>query len=328
MADLHLVQVGFFKPILDHLEKEGANVERVLQKAGLNQFRLDSRERYVPAKAMYAFFNAVCRQEGIADLMGEFADLLHFINLAQAAEVIAYSPDLLTSCQVAVQNDQVIFTHERIVLEINGTRAKLSSCLIDNPAPGRDQTEFLNLAFILNAFRIAGGSKWAPLEIHLQHHDAPNLDVLLPIGASTKMYLGQPATAVVFPTIMLAWPMLGQEAQAQLSRDLPEAPATLGSKIEHLLVSNHLEVMPSLKQISEIADIPSRTLQRKLAEEGTAYSAIVDQWRFKTALEMLENPTTRVKEISSALRYANVPNFERAFRRWTRTTPRRFRALI
>ena len=59
--------------------------------------------------------------------------------------------------------------------------------------------------------------------------------------------------------------------------------------------------------------------------ENSSHSLIIDQWRFRKSIQYLDDERLRVKDISDMLGYANASNFERAFRRWTKTTPRRFR---
>jgi AraC-like DNA-binding protein len=163
------------------------------------------------------------------------------------------------------------------------------------------------------------------LEIHIQSRSESNLDVLLPSGSNTKIFLDQPATVVVFPTSILSLPMLGKDLRAELSDSFPVTEPSLSRKIEHLLESGDMEVFPGLSILSDVTGISSRTLQRKLAAEGTSFFDVVDRWRFKAALTMLSDPNTKVYEISDKLLYSNPSNFRRAFHRWTNTTPQRYR---
>jgi AraC-like DNA-binding protein len=68
-----------------------------------------------------------------------------------------------------------------------------------------------------------------------------------------------------------------------------------------------------------------RTLRRRLADEGTRYSDVLDGARRELALELLAagEPVGRV---AARCGFANTRNFARAFRRWTGATPAAFRA--
>jgi AraC-like DNA-binding protein len=320
----HVAQVGFLNPVLDGIQDAGTNIDRLLKHSGLDKFQLDNPENYVPVHSMYALFDDIKRQEGICDLLDQFAEQIQLVSLSQWGEMIAYTPDVLTAIQMAVKYDRVVFSHERAGFEINGTKAKYWQRFIDKPAIGREQADFINFALAINGFRLAAGSDWAPLEIHFQSNCAPDLDRILPGNNNTKILLNQPATAIVFQTSLLSMPMLGKDAPYELTQDF-EMPNTLSNKITTLLDSLQPGFVPNMKLVSDITDSSTRSLQRNLAKESASISQVVDQWRFKKTINFLEDPDVRIKDISEQLGYANVPNFERAFRRWTNTTPNRYR---
>ena len=104
--------------------------------------------------------------------------------------------------------------------------------------------------------------------------------------------------------------------------------SSVSSRIEHILDAYNYETLPNISTFADITDMSSRTLQRRLREEDSSYFEVIDQWRFKKALKLLADPKLKVKDVSEQLFYANVPNFERAFRRWTKTSPNRYRELM
>jgi len=324
MAQLHLVQVGFLKPVLDGLKDSGANVSRLLVSSGLNKFHLADRDQYVPVHSMYSFFDELNRQEGLDDLLGQFSEQIQLNSLSQWGEMIAYTPDMLTAIQAAVKYDGVVISHERAGFEINGVKTKYWQYFSDRQTSGREQADFLSFALAIKGFQLAAGNDWAPLEIHLQSHVVPDLDILLPSGSNTKILLGQAATAIFFPTSMLTKPMLGGNMPEGLATDFPQSK-TLSSKIENLLSSMQPDLIPNIKLVAEITESSTRTLQRNLAKEDTSISNVIDQWRFKKAILLLENSNFRVKNISEQLGYANTPNFVRAFRRWSGVSPNYYR---
>lgn len=326
MAEFHIAQVGFFKPILDGLQGAGANINRLMNSSGLDKFQLHDAEHYVPVQSMYSFFDSIYQCEGIMDLLDEFSEQIQLVSLSQWGEMIAFTPDILSSLQLAVQYDGVVMSHERAGYNVNGVTTTYWQRFTDQTTKGREQADFLSFALAIKGFQLAAGNDWAPLEIHLQSSTAPNLDVLLPSGNNTKVFLGQPASAIVFPTTMLALSMLGKDAPRDMLNHYP-ASITLSSKLENLLDSVRGDLIPNMKLVTEMTELSSRTLQRRLVEEGTSVSGVIDQWRFKKTIQLMRNPRLRIKDISEQLGYANVPNFERAFRRWTNTTPNRYRDL-
>ena len=85
------------------------------------------------------------------------------------------------------------------------------------------------------------------------------------------------------------------------------------------------EGFPDLGRAAGMAGMSVRTLQRRLADEGTSYSRLVDEVRFGMALRRLGAPDTKLIEIAFDLGYSDPAHFTRAFRRWTGVAPREFR---
>ena len=80
-----------------------------------------------------------------------------------------------------------------------------------------------------------------------------------------------------------------------------------------------------LPSISSSLALSSRMLQRKLKEEGTSYSELLDECRQKMALKMIGHNKLPLAEVSYILGFSDQSNFSRAFKRWTGTSPNMFR---
>jgi len=325
--EAQLVQAGFFRPVLDTLQDAGVNIDKLLSKSSLNRFDLEINENYVPVGCMYSLFCEIRQSEGIEDFFGVFGRKLELQGLSDWGEMIAFTPDVLSACQLALKYDNVVQTHERMVLEIDGPVCKVSQYFLDQAQPGREYADYVDFCYMLSGLRLAGGPDWEPLEIHLQSSEAPDFDHLLPRNQHTRIYLGQPMTSVVFPTAMLTSSMLGSGSGGP-ELAIEALPQTLPQVIEELLGSSQQAQIAHLDVIAELLDLSPRTLRRRLTEYDTTFTEVVENWRFKACLHLLEQDNTRVSEIAEQLGYANTPNFERAFRRWTGQTPGNYRDLL
>ena len=81
----------------------------------------------------------------------------------------------------------------------------------------------------------------------------------------------------------------------------------------------------SIDQASEVTRTSVRTLQRRLLTEQKTYSDLVQQCRAKMAGDLLENSDATIAEIADQLGYRNQGNFTRAFYRWAKVSPSKFR---
>ena len=92
-------------------------------------------------------------------------------------------------------------------------------------------------------------------------------------------------------------------------------------RITRFLLTNAYLGVPTLDAIAANLNVSSRSLQRKLQEEGVTYQQLTDSIRKSLALHYLESGRYPVKEVSYILGYNELSAFNRAFRRWTGTTP-------
>jgi AraC-like DNA-binding protein len=82
----------------------------------------------------------------------------------------------------------------------------------------------------------------------------------------------------------------------------------------------------SADNVALLFGIHERTLRKRLTAEGTSLQQLVGQTRFELAKQLLENTRLPIAEIASALHLADAAVFSRAFRKWSKTSPRDWRA--
>ena len=68
-----------------------------------------------------------------------------------------------------------------------------------------------------------------------------------------------------------------------------------------------------------------RTLVRKLAQQGTSFSELVKEARYRMALHYLQNTHHSVEDLAFLLGYSECAAFVRAFKRWNGRTPFEYR---
>lgn len=84
---------------------------------------------------------------------------------------------------------------------------------------------------------------------------------------------------------------------------------------------------PSKTLIAELLAVTPRTLQRRLADEGTGHRELLNQVREDKAKEYLRSEDLSLDDIAFLLGFKDTAVFYRAFKQWTRMTPGEYRAL-
>jgi AraC-like DNA-binding protein len=81
----------------------------------------------------------------------------------------------------------------------------------------------------------------------------------------------------------------------------------------------------SLEDISRRLHLSTRTVERRLHEEGSSLRAIKDALRRDLAMSRLQKSDQSVAQIAASLGYADTSAFFRAFTVWTGASPTAYR---
>lgn len=82
---------------------------------------------------------------------------------------------------------------------------------------------------------------------------------------------------------------------------------------------------PTAEQISAQLFITNRTLQRRLASEGSSFRQLLQQTRHQLAKQYLQDARLQLSEVALLLGYSEQSAFSRAFRQWQAQTPAQYR---
>jgi AraC-like DNA-binding protein len=127
---------------------------------------------------------------------------------------------------------------------------------------------------------------------------------------------------------MLALPVTKNSAQGEeLGVDLwSTAPLeTDAESLQQMIRTYARDRWLSVDQASEVTNTSVRTLQRRLSMEQKTYSNLVQQCRAEMAGDLLETSDAPIAEIAHQPGYRNQNHFARAFRRWAKVLPSKFR---
>lgn len=173
------------------------------------------------------------------------------------------------------------------------------------------------------------------LEAAFQHPPVPE-----PILAELQVLLrcpisfNAPSTRLVLRASILSRPLrapnpglfdyLGRHAA--LLQERVQSLASLSARVRELVAAQVREGEPSQQRIAQRLGLSERTLQRRLADEGVAFTTLVDETRTELARLHLSDPKLAVFEVAFLLGYSEPSAFNRAFKRWTGQSPSQFRA--
>ncbi|WP_090262059.1 AraC family transcriptional regulator [Pseudomonas panipatensis] len=241
------------------------------------------------------------------------------------------SPTFLSAAQIGLRYLGLTYAFHGMRLEEHADEAHL---ILDQTAVPEDLA-----AFIVE--RDFGGVLRIQRDLTNQRPPIRHASFRRPAPADTSLYrtelgvlplFGQAENRIVFDRRLLEQPLPGantqvaghceEQCKALLARR--QARAGLAGRIRDRLLRTPGR-LPDMEQVAGELHMTSRTLRRRLDEEGSHYRALLDEVRQALAEELLATGALRLEEIAERLGYGEVSNFIHAFKRWKGVTPKRFR---
>ena len=81
------------------------------------------------------------------------------------------------------------------------------------------------------------------------------------------------------------------------------------------------EGFPNLNEVADRLNLSPRTLRRRLADEGSSFSEILEDIKKRDDLYLLQHSNLEIQQIAERLGYQDPANFTRAFRKWGLEAP-------
>jgi AraC-like DNA-binding protein len=145
------------------------------------------------------------------------------------------------------------------------------------------------------------------------------------------MRFDQPVTQLIFDRKVLDFPLITPDraglrlAREQCERALRELGLDGGIVERVRALVTGPEGVRTLEQVASQLRMSARTLKRRLAAQRLSYSELLERERYQRAQLLLCSSELSLLEITERLGYSTLPNFARAFRRWTGQTPAAYR---
>lgn len=143
----------------------------------------------------------------------------------------------------------------------------------------------------------------------------------------------QPVNALLFARRDLDDPLPAGNAELArgndevLVRHLAQLDATrVAHRVQQALLGALPDGEPARPVIARRLGMSARTLQRRLAAEGTSFSALLGEARLTLARSYVAEGRLSITEIAFVLGFADTSTFSRAFTRWTGCSPRQWAA--
>ncbi|MDB4975451.1 MAG: Transcriptional regulator, AraC family [Myxococcaceae bacterium] len=250
--------------------------------------------------------------------------------------VLSSSPTLRVALENAARYLRLLNDTMDFSLEVEGERAIARfETQIALPAAAED---FRTCGLIRNHAPAWPSGMLAETEVWFRHA-APATPTALAeyerVLGPARPHFGAPLAGFGFPARYLDLPLATRDARLQdvLLRyaegsleSLPQ-PESVTERVRRFVEEQLASGNFSLEAAARHLHMSSRTLGRRLSDEGTTFKNLLDEMRKRVALRYVASHDLGLGEVASLAGFTETPSFYRAFRRWTDMTPSRYRAM-
>jgi AraC-like DNA-binding protein len=152
-------------------------------------------------------------------------------------------------------------------------------------------------------------------------------------GERATLRFEQPACGFVLPAVALdtllptADPHLHDLVTKHADLLLAELPVaeSFTARVRELVTAGLPNGTAGAPHVASALHVSSRTLARRLEEEGTSFKDLTEQIRKNLALRYVGQTDLAFSEVAFLLGFSQTTAFHRAFKRWTGQTPLDYR---
>jgi AraC-like DNA-binding protein len=321
-------------PFLAAVRAAGGRVEAILGELGLPADAEKSGEIELPLSRLHQFFELVERETGDPLVGVHVAEALPRGTYGLVEYCVRSSPTVREGLErlaryITLLNDLVVLSFT----ERDGEG------LMDQRIPGvpacigRHGNEFFVTEVLLQARRLSG-VHFAPRHVWFAHAAPAELPRLVELIGTSDITFESGSNGLALEPEILDAPLesydpsllaiLDRQLERYLSRRA--RPTDFMQLVERRVRDRFVAGEGnSLEAIAEALKMSPRTLQRRLADEGVSFAQVTDGVRRELACRYVKDPSRPLAEVAFMLGYNEISAFFHAFKRWTGTTPTKFR---
>ena len=312
------------------LEELGVRASAVLRRAGLPEGFIDQPRVLLNTEKLFAFWRAigeVSANPAIGLLLGTESrtERFHPIGLA------ALSSENFGSAIDQMARYKQLTCPEQILREKDDEEWSIQFrwLLADEVEP-----PVLNeccFAWTLSIARHGTGTRLSPLRVEFVQTRPHVKTIERHFGC--PVVCGALRNAIVFRASDAQRPFVARNAELlemlapQFEQELKQESGDehFAERVRVLVQQKLTGRRPTIEDIADALHISSRTLQRRLQDEGSSFQRVLEEARHQLARHYLNNSVLELNEAAYLLGYEDGNSFVPAFRAWEGVPPARWR---
>ena len=314
MHQMRAVTLTGYVEVANFVGLDGA---RMLQQAGIPARALEDPENRLPAAAVIALLERSAEQSGCESFGLLMAEARSFASVGPLSLLLERLPNV----REVIREIIAFQRHMNDVVSISMEDTE-DACLIRlDLVPGFWSVQALD-HFVGMAYRIlssTSGGRWKPDCVHLVHETPADLTVWrrffpVPLAFGNSFTgLSSSRSAVLTPN-SLANEVMARHA-SRLLRLMPvtSLPEPIGDRVRRSITLLLPSGRATVDQVAAQLGMGTRSLQRRLDDEGHPFAVLLDEVRRELATAYLAGSARSVTSVAGLLGYSSPSSFTRWF---------------
>ncbi|MDX1552111.1 MAG: AraC family transcriptional regulator [Marinobacter sp.] len=337
MKTLGTASVAALRQYVRAADARGIDTGSLFTKAGLDPSILQTDEGRIDGELFQAFIRLLCEESKNPILGLETGDFVQ----PGSYSVVGY---ITMSCATLGEAVEQIAPFEKLVGDMGTTRLSVNeddlkltwTCNYTDPVIRPHMVDNIFASWINYARWLADDQEASPSSVNL-HRASPGTEFErayedrwhCPVRFSANENTITLKKKLLETRLRQPDPLLRKTLEAHALSQLAtlETDTALTNRVKHSIRKQLMHGITRQDMVADHLGMTSRTLQRKLSQEGVSYQQLLDEVRQGMAEDFLTNSELGIPEIALRLGYSETTSFHRKFKAETGKTPGEFRQL-
>lgn len=314
-------------PISAFVEQQGGLITRVFERVDLPLGILDTPDLPLPLAEQFKVLQSAGRETGDPYFGARLGRLVRVEELSAFGKWVSQAPTVGMAIDRSNRGlNRFLQTGTNLKLTNLGGTTRWSIEFLDPGFDGRFHNELLGVSYLIDVVRCFMGRTWVPDLVRVTGTRSNQASILERIFLAPVL-AGNAVSAIEFPTVVLAagHPKIRTATQKfrNTERKIPTSDDPFG-EVSAMITLAMVEGFPKIDWVASKLGVTRRTLQRRLGENGTSFSRLLDAQLAARARHLLAGPRN-ITEIAMDLGYSDPAHFSRAFAKSHGVSPRTYR---
>jgi AraC-like DNA-binding protein len=318
--------------VVNELRRRGMPTDDLLKEVGLRRIDFADPEARIPYAAVLGLIERAATATGDAGFGLRLGASRDQHDSGLIGFVLLNSSTLLDALANLQRYFHVVGEGEEFEIDRGGPHVALRFRETEPELRGLRQNSDYLAAMLARACRDMTRKRVSPVRVEFIHR-RPNQKVAYAEILGCPVKFNAEWDALIYDPETMRLPVVG--ADNRLLKVLVDGcrkilgptpkKQDLVHDVREFIIDRLAKGTAKFDEVARELNMSTKTLERRLAERGSAFGALLDDIRCDLAKQYLSETDFRLEQISYLVGYSEPAAFVRAFRRWTETTPMQYR---